>query len=132
MIQPSLVEGVIGDNSDCAQKFIAKVYSEFNKLQHDNGVKELKYDAGQDDTPYELLQHYIKYKDTVGNFKEFLEKKLIDKHSCPESAAADLAATIIRGHKLVSPGEYARLNHLKKVLFYKRTDTNQWENDEQT
>ena len=129
VIQPSLVEGVIGDNSDCAQKFIAKVYSEFNKLQHDNGVKELKYDAGQDDTPYELLQHYIKYKDTVGNFKEFLEKKLIDKHSCPESAAADLAATIIRGHKLVSPGEYARLNHLKKVLFYKRTDTNQWKDD---
>jgi hypothetical protein len=129
VVDPSFVEGVIGDNSDCAQKFIAKDYSEFNKLKQDNGVKELKYDAGLDDTPYELLQNYIKYKDTVGNFKEFLEKKLIDKHSCPESAAANLAATIIRGHKLVSPGEYARLNHLEKLEFFKRTDTNQWKLD---
>ena len=88
------------------------------KLTDDNGVKELEYDAGHDDTPYELLQNYIKHKDTVGNFKEFLEKKLIDKHSCPETAAADLAATLIRGRKLVSPGEYARLNNHGDVLFY--------------
>ena len=131
VIDPSFVEEVINNapnekNHNCPQKFIAKKYSSLDALQADNGLKELYYDVGQDDTPYELLQIYIKHKDTVSNFKQFLEKQLIVKHSCPETAADELAATLIRGKKLVVD-EYALLNQDDgNHIFYKRSASNKW------
>jgi hypothetical protein len=135
VIDPSLVEEVIGNvvpiekPTDCPQKFIAKIYSSFEQLEVDNGVKELYYDAGQDDTPYEILQLYKKHENIDGNFKQFLEKQLIARHSCPESAAADLATTLILGKKPVTLGEYALLNHDDRKIFYKRVAPNKWEID---
>ena len=132
VIDPSFVEEVINNEkeTDCPKKFIAKKYSSLDKLQADNGVKELYYDVGQDDTPYEILQIYKKDINMEGNFKQFLEKKLIEKHSCPDTAAADLATTLILGKKLVTPGEYAILNNGDEDnVFYKRTDTNEWKLD---
>ena len=133
VIDPSFVEDVIDKPTDCPKKFIAKMYANLETLQSHNGVKELKYDEGLDDTPYEILKLYEKEMNTVGNIKEFLEKKLIDKHSCPETASANLAETLIRGDKLVSLGEYARLDKGDGDFdFYIRTATNQWKMDRST
>ena len=135
VIDPSFVEEIIDDEkpTDCPQKFIAKKYSSLDALKADNGVEELYYDVGQDDTPYEILQLYKKQENMEGNFKQFLQKQLIDKHSCPETAAADLATTLILGKKLVTLGEYALLNQGDEdTVFYKRISPNKWSLDRST
>jgi hypothetical protein len=131
-IDPSFVEEVIDNvpnekTTDCPHKFIAKKYSSLDALRTDNGVEDLYYDVGQDDTPYEIL---LNYTEQEKNDKKFLEKQLIVKHSCPETAAPEFAATLLRGKKRVTIGEYALLNNGdENYLYYKRSKSNKWEID---
>ncbi len=132
VMNPAYVEDVIvvksnlkiEDKLDCPHKFIAKKYSSIDDLTNDNG-KDLFYDVGFDDTPYELLQNYKKQQN-MENFIDFLKEQLVSKHSCPKTAADELAKTLIRGKKQVVEGEYALLSEDGGNNYYKRNQHKKW------
>jgi hypothetical protein len=100
VVNPSFVDDVLdtvkSTNEECSHNFITKKYTSQEELERDNGVSELYYDVDLDDTPYEILKMYKKEQQLqdMDEFDAFLRKQLIEKHSCPVSASAELAQTL--------------------------------------
>ena len=90
---------------------MTKRYSTVRELQNDNNVDEIFYDKDLDDTPYNIMKKYEddKKKMLPELFLPFLAENLKEKHDCPPDLADDLAASLIRGKKIIQDGEYAIL-----------------------
>lgn len=112
VINPEFVESVLNNTKPdiqiCSRNFIAKKYLSIEELEIDNGKKELYYDTQFDDTPYTILDLY-KRERSLSSFKEFLTRKLVEKHSCPVDLSDEVSDNLIRGKKIVRDGEYAIL-----------------------
>ena len=130
VVNPSFVDDVLdtvkSTDDKCSQNFITKKYTSQSELEQDNGVEILYYDVGFDHTPYEILEMY-KEERSRDNFDAFLRKQLIEKHSCPINASAELADTLIRGKKQIVNDEYAVLIVDNTQNFFQRKlATNKW------
>jgi len=103
--------------SDCSRKYLAKRYTTISSLQKDNIFEDIYFDKDLDDTPYSIIDKYSKEKKemSIGIFKEFLMKTLIDKHDCPSNMADELANTLILGKKIIKDGDYAMLDITPKI-----------------
>ena len=130
VVNPSFVDDILdtveSTDDKCSHNFITKKYTSQSELEQDNGVEILYYDVGFDDTPYEILELYEEER-SKDNFDAFLRKQLIEKHSCPTNASAELADTLIRGKKQILNDEYAVLivDDTQNV-FQRKLATNKW------
>jgi hypothetical protein len=119
----------------CKTMIIAKHYNSIDSLNQDND-KNIYFDKKYDKTNYGLLDNYEKEIMTMNpdNLKIFIMNDLRKKEKLDEKAADYLANTLLDGHKLVLPGQYAFLykgtheNPQDESDYYVRRE-NKWEID---
>ena len=115
-------------SNDCNQRYLSKKYTSIADLQKDNNVEEIYFDEEFDDTPYTILEKYVKEQKEMANdlFIDFLTENLIQRHNASSETARELAETLVLKKKKVLDDHYAMVviypNLKKEVDFDKLSD----------
>ena len=109
----------------CKQIVIAKEYRNESELNEDN-EKLAFFDKKYDNTPYEIMDEYVKEQNVMGTdkFYEYLIDKLVDKYKYNKTDAPRIATNLINGKKQVKEGDYATIYSgiEGKLKYYQRKD----------
>jgi hypothetical protein len=117
------------NNDTCGPPYvIAKRYSSIEDLEKDNYTPNpIYFDKSFDTTNYGL---FVDYENEMINrsaedFLDFLIGDLQNKHGLNKDEAEYLAETLIEGHKIVRPGQYAVVYEGDELKYFIRSEENE-------
>ena len=115
-------------NNQCKNFVLTKTYNDIKLLQQDNKKEFVFYDKKYDNTPYDILNEFLKEKRDLDDeaFKSLLKNHLIKNVGVnPKMAERDSESMVI-GQKRIFDGEYAVLDLGDYEYRYYERINNEW------
>jgi hypothetical protein len=112
----------------CKNFVLTKTYTDIEVLQGDNNAEFVFYDKKYDNTPYDILNEFLKERRDMPDeiFKAFLKEHLINFVGVKPKIADKDAESMVIGQKRVIEGEYAILDMGDYEYRYYERINNQW------
>ena len=112
----------------CKNFVLTKTYTDIETLQGDNNAEFVFYDKKYDNTPYDILNEFLKERRDMPDeaFKAFLKEHLINVVGVKPKIAERDAESMVIGQKRVIENEYAILDMGDYEYRYYERINNQW------
>ena len=123
-----MADGKMQDIDQCKNFVLTKTYNDIALLQEDNNKEFIFYDSKYDNTPYDIVNEFLREKRDMGDdeFKNLLKEHLIKNVGVKPKIAERDSESMVIGQKRIVNGEFAVLDLGDYEYRYYERINNEW------